>query len=309
MIEMRTRMLSKLTNAEVEAYLDRNNIIFVPVGTCELSGRMPLDNEYTSPAGIALACAEVVDALVLDSLKYFYVGATTNGRGSVQVSTRAGYDYLKEIAYSLWCQGFEQIIFISGHGPAEMTIVPMIWDFFDETKHHLWWMNVGACQATAQKKLDPAVHGIPNFGKVHLGCYEILNCKDELVIDPEHAQWPAHWDPEKFARENANKPVQPMKLPDSVKNIMHAINFATFSNATGFYFGSIEDHGGDNGAFASVEERDQVCADGLKQLRVMVDLMDMPKYIEDIRAQQVYTDTHIKSTYKHLPKNRFANWN
>jgi creatinine amidohydrolase len=310
MPKMRTRLLSKMTNAEVEEYLARNSIVFVPVGTVELSGHMPMDNEYTSPAGIALACAEVVDALVLDSLKYFYAGATTNGRGSVQVSTRAGNDYLKEILTSLWCQGFKEIITISGHGPAEMTIVPCIWDFFDETKHHVWWINCAACMNYVEKKLNPALHGLSDFGKVHLGCYEIMNCKNDLVIDPVNASWYPHWEPSRkpVAKEPNEAANHSADLPESVRNLLHAINFATFSDSTGFYFGSIEDHGGDHGSFHSIEERNEACAEGLKQLRVMVEIMDMPKYISDIRAQQKYTDTTIKSKYHHLPKNRFSEW-
>ena len=304
-IKMRTRMLSKLNNYEVEEYLDRNTTIFVPVGTVELHGRFPLDVEYTGPAGLAYACAEKVDGLVFDSLKYFYCGATTNGRGTVQVSTRAGYDYLKEISYSLMCQGFKEIIFVSGHGPAEMTIVPMIWDFFDETKMHLWWMNQAPAIQYAARKLDPARDGVKDFSNITWGCYEILNCKDDIVIDP-NAFVPEPRDMSKpMPMEFDKRP----DLPPSVQNILHAMNFATFSDATGFYFGSIADHGGDDGALRSIEERDAKCAQGLKELRVAVELMDMPKYIRDIRAQQEYTNTTIKSTYRHLPKNRYSDWN
>ena len=42
-IQMRTRILGKLNNYEVEEYLERNSIIFVPVGTVELAGRKPLE--------------------------------------------------------------------------------------------------------------------------------------------------------------------------------------------------------------------------------------------------------------------------
>lgn len=35
---MRTRFLSKLTNGEVEEYLQRNDLIFVPVGVTETHG-------------------------------------------------------------------------------------------------------------------------------------------------------------------------------------------------------------------------------------------------------------------------------
>jgi creatinine amidohydrolase len=301
--KMRTRLLSKMTNTEVEDYLDRNSIVFVPVGTVELHGRMPLDCEYTWPAGLALAMAEKVDGLVLDSLKYFYCGATTNGRGTVQVSTRHGYDYLKEILTSLWCQGFREIITVSGHGPAEKTIVPCIWDFFDETKHHVWWINFAACLSYTAKKLNPVRDGVNSLELATWGCYQILNCKDDIVIDP-NAALPEKHEHRDITRDGVDK----AGLPESVEHLMHAIDFATFSDATGFYFGSIEDHGGDQGAFCTIEDRDAACAEGLKQLRVIVDLMDMPKYIEDIRAQQKYTDTTIKNKYHHLPKNRYSDW-
>jgi creatinine amidohydrolase len=309
-IKMRTRLLSKMNNAEVEKYLDRNSIIFVPVGTVELSGQMPMDNEYISPAGLALACAEKVDGLVLDGLKYFYThGGTEVGRGSVQVSVRAGYDYLKEILISLWCQGFKEIITVSGHGPAEKTVCSCIWDLFDETKQHFYWMDVGKSQHYAERLLKPEVHGIKNFGKVHLGCYEIMGCRHELVVNPDNAKMPDHWDPDATPMQMAPESFGDRKdLPEGIRNMLHAMNFSGFSDVAGFFFGSIEDHGGDNGAFPSEEVRDAYCIEGLKQLHVMVDLMDMPKYITDIRKQQEYTSTVIKNKFHHLPKNRYTDW-
>ena len=35
-MELRSRFLSKLTNTEVEKYLEQNDIIIVPVGTVEM---------------------------------------------------------------------------------------------------------------------------------------------------------------------------------------------------------------------------------------------------------------------------------
>lgn len=43
---MRTRILPKMLNDEVEEYLSRNDIIIVPVGTVEMHGGFPLDSEY-----------------------------------------------------------------------------------------------------------------------------------------------------------------------------------------------------------------------------------------------------------------------
>lgn len=39
---MRTRILGKMLNTEVQEYLNRNDIIIVPVGTTEMHGGFPL---------------------------------------------------------------------------------------------------------------------------------------------------------------------------------------------------------------------------------------------------------------------------
>ena len=87
---MRTRILSKMLNSEVEEYLNRNDIIFVPVGTTESHGGFPLDSETVLGEAIALKMAEACDGLVLTNLPYFYPGATSVARGTVQMSIRTG---------------------------------------------------------------------------------------------------------------------------------------------------------------------------------------------------------------------------
>jgi creatinine amidohydrolase len=52
--QMRARLLSSLTNIEVEQYLKRNDIIFIPVGTVEAHGGLPLDCEYIGPLAPSL---------------------------------------------------------------------------------------------------------------------------------------------------------------------------------------------------------------------------------------------------------------
>ena len=57
---MRTRILGRLSNFEVEDYLKRNDIIFVPVGPTEMHGRCPLEIEYVGPLGMAIATCHYV---------------------------------------------------------------------------------------------------------------------------------------------------------------------------------------------------------------------------------------------------------
>jgi hypothetical protein len=63
--QMRTRYFTSLSNVEVEQYLRRNDVIFVPVGTSESFGTMPNDMEYTMAEAYALKMAQEADGLIL----------------------------------------------------------------------------------------------------------------------------------------------------------------------------------------------------------------------------------------------------
>ena len=71
-MKMRTRILGRMLNSEVQQYLERNDIIIVPVGTTEMHGGMPLDCETVVSEAIGLKMAEACDALLLTGLPYFY---------------------------------------------------------------------------------------------------------------------------------------------------------------------------------------------------------------------------------------------
>ena len=43
---MRTRDYHAMTNWEIESYLNRNDVIFIPVGNAECHGPFPVDCEY-----------------------------------------------------------------------------------------------------------------------------------------------------------------------------------------------------------------------------------------------------------------------
>ena len=87
--QMRTRLLTGLTNTEIEQYLKRNDVIFVPVGTVEPHGGLPIDCEYVGPLAYAIKTAEATDGLVLPGMAYFFPDATI-GRGAVHVTPSEG---------------------------------------------------------------------------------------------------------------------------------------------------------------------------------------------------------------------------
>ena len=129
-IKMRTRMLPSMTNYEVEHYLTRNDIIFVPVGVNEMHGAMPLDIEYVMAEAYSRLMAEQVDGLVLPNLVYFTAGGTVIGRGTVYMNMLDSMNYLKSICYSLQNQGFRRIILVPAHGDSKIIINAVISQFF-----------------------------------------------------------------------------------------------------------------------------------------------------------------------------------
>src|SRR5215469_2580758 len=140
--QMRTRSFTSLTNPEVEEYLKRNDVIFIPVGTSESFGTMPNDLEYTMAQAYALKMAEEADGLVLEHVIYFFPGVTVTGPGSVYVPEDLGEAYLKAIAHSLLRQGFRRQIYISAHGPSDQFVSGMVRQFFEETKVPILYMHM-----------------------------------------------------------------------------------------------------------------------------------------------------------------------
>jgi creatinine amidohydrolase len=283
MIPMRTRFLPKMTHGEVCQYLERNDIIYVPLGTCEVHGTFPLDVETTAPEAFAKLMAEETDGLVLGSLPYFFCGASPISPGTIQMSVADGLHYLKAIAHSLLNQGFRRQVYLSLHGPAFLTGGALAVDFFDETKCPIGYVDmINGCQYASEKGVRFT------YDDVFYGAYEILGRKDELVVDPNLDTF------EKTSSETA------IDETDVFRRFAHP------SGSIGFYFARPEDHAGMTGALKTVEERDEKCRAGADILRKIVQAMEMPLYVEQMRALDAQHQNVILPRYGNiLPRNRY----
>ncbi len=226
-MEMRTRILPKMLNSEVEEYLARNDIIFVSVGTVELHGGFPLDSEAVISEAFALEMAEAADGLMLPGLQYFYAGATASGRGTTQVSVRQGIDYLSAIAHSLLRQGFRRQVYMSFHGPAMMTCSPMVRDFYDETGVPILYIDLctqmmksarGMMNQSAGK--DMMAEFMKKFHGVTVGAYEKLGRLEDLPLVTGYQH----------------------QKPQSCAAFNELFGLASQSGAIGYCFGDHSDH-------------------------------------------------------------------
>ncbi len=262
-MEMRTRILGKMLNSEVQDYLSRNDIIIVPVGTTEMHGGFPLDCETVISEAYALKMAESCDGLVLTGLPYFYAGATASGRGTVQVSVRQGIDYLGAIARSLLRLGFKRQVYLSFHGPAHMTICPMVRDFYDETGVPILYMDM-MMQFGKNRDLFASA-GFGAFHDITVGAYKIMNRLEDvpLVTGYDH------------------------KEPQSCAPFNDLFSLGYQSAAVGYCFGENGDHMA-TPDIPDIGTRDAKAALGADMICKMVDRMDMPRVVEQLRKLEAY---------------------
>lgn len=260
-MEMRTRILGKMLNSEVQDYLQRNDIIIVPVGTTEMHGGFPLDSETVISEAYALKMAEACDGLVLTGLPYFYSGATASGRGTVQVSVRQGIDYLGAIARSLLRQGFKRQVYISFHGPAHMTICPMVRDFYDETGVPILYLDM----MMQMGKNRDVFTSFEVFHDITVGAYKIMNRIDDVPLVT------GYWKME----------------PQSCKPFNDIFGLAYQSAAVGYCFGENGDHMA-TPDIPDIATRDAKAEVGAAAICKMVERMDMPHVVDQLRKLEAY---------------------
>ncbi|MEH7239177.1 creatininase family protein [Bacillus sp. JJ1562] len=274
---MRTRFLSKLTNGEVEEYLDRNDLIFVPVGVTETHGALPLDAETVLAEAIALKMAEESDGLVLHNLPYFFAGGTIIARGTIQMSIRDGMAYLDKIAKSLLNQGFRRQIYITSHGPAHMTVSGMVRDFFDETKVPALYMDVLKAAEAADFNLMDAFHDMT------IGAYKALGRLEDIPLNVPESH-------------SVTYDVQHM-LSGMGKNPGNLLGkYAYQSGAVGSYFNEPSDHMA-TPLLKTPEEREVFADRGVQAINELVKSLDMPTIVETLRQVDVYTKDAILPRY------------
>jgi creatinine amidohydrolase len=305
---MRTRNFTALTNPEVEEYLKRNDIIFVPVGTSESFGTMPNDLEYTMAEAYADKMAEQVDGLVLQHVIYFYPGVTVTGAGSVYVPEDLGGAYLKAIAHSLLRQGFRRQIYLSAHGPSDQFVSGMVRQFFEETKvpilymHHMGAFG-GARGGAAGEQNGGAGAGRggrgsgrggaagPGGGRgaMSYGAYYVVGRLNDLPLNLDPAP-----------------PSQP-QLPRPPESLRMLEAFAPESSAIGSYEPDPEHNGGRplQPVHITAAQREQMGRDGAAQIEAAVKALDMPKVVQAMRDYDKYVHDVILPRYKDiLPKDK-----
>ena len=268
--QMRTRYLTSLTNTEIEEYLKRNDIIFIPVGNVEVHGGFPTDCEYVGPLAFAQKMAEEVDGLVLPNLAYFFPGGTVVGKGTVYIKPSEGLPYLKAIARSLLRQGFRRQIYLTSHGPSPQTLSPLVREFFDETKDPILYIEMGGLMRKAHA----------DFNKVLFGAYSVVGRLDDIPLNVTQ--------------------VMPEHPSDPGLNKLQALGPG--SGAVGAYFGDPGEHGG-LAKPITAEQRAQLAKEGVAMIDATLKVADVKGIVQAMRDHDKFTQEVILPKYGSvLPK-------
>lgn len=287
---MRTRILNKMTNTEVEEYLDRGgDLIFVAVGTVEVHGDLPLDCETIIPEAFAVEFAKKADGLALINLPYFFPGATPVGRGTVNINVEDGIRYLKTVARSLMKQGFRRQVYLTLHGPAYLTVNGMCMDFFHETQNPIMHCELMHAMQVAEKNGWNAAEKNPmeRFNTMIYGAYKLMGQLEYIPVYTDNDQRI----PDSKKIEEANKK---QYYINELQQLAHA------PGSFGFYFYDTCQHTGGGEASSTVEEREQRAAEGEELITSLVECFDIGKYVGYLNELDRLVNDEIIVKYPHL---------
>ena len=112
-----THLMYKLTRPEIEEYLERCDIVLLPVGATEQHGRhLAIDTDTFISHEVASRIAEKADVLVAPVVPFGFSKSHMNFKGSISLNMDTLVTVYKEVCLSLLYHGFNKVVIINGHG-------------------------------------------------------------------------------------------------------------------------------------------------------------------------------------------------
>lgn len=291
---MRTRIYNKLNVKEIQAYLDRGGkTIFLPLGVIECHGAYPVDVETILPQAFAVLLAEKADGLVMTDLPYFYAGGTVISDATIHVSIRDGMRFLNTLCTSLIQQGFRNLFFVSGHGPAAITIDAFSRDFFEQTGIHPCHLETFHMLQTAFPNASLESISVPGsplrimINEMMVGAYRILGVEDYLITDP-----------------CAPRPEYQVTPVDEVVTRFEAA-LKPFGGVPSRLFSCETEHS-NCVQFSSADERAEACERGANYIHQIVDRVNIQELMEALNGYHQYVrkvvekNPHLRRVFRNM---------
>ena len=279
--KLHTRDMTRLSQVQVADYLQRKDIIFVPVGAVETNGILPSDRDYTYPLGVAMAMAEELGALWMPGLIWSYPGTTVIAPSTIYMTPDAGAAHLKMLAKSLLRQGFRRQVYLSmSQGPAPLTVGTMVREFFDEKHVPILYIDMDLYMP--KLNLKPAERD-----KLMWGAHAIAGRLEDLPLKGDYG-----------AAESKAAGVVP---PNTGLAALGKLGLSG-SLTLGSWVADVMAHGGEVPLPATAAEREAWGKQGEAQLRDIVRRMKMREAMEALRQHDRFTqEVIVPKLGKYLP--------
>lgn len=138
----------RLTNPEVEA-LDKTLPVLIPVGLIEAHGpHLSLSVDIDTAEYFSRAVAERTGAILAPCLPYGFADEMRDYPGTVGLSYETFVTVIGELGETFCRQGFDSLIFLSGHGANKAPVEAAfwtIWKTYPEARLACWnwWTEAG----------------------------------------------------------------------------------------------------------------------------------------------------------------------
>ena len=169
--------VSDLNWMQLEAYLEHDDRIVLPLGSTEQHGYLSLETDNILAERVATEAAEPVGVPVLPVLAYGITPLFAAYPGSPSLSAETYLRVVRELLESLFGQGFRRVLLVNGHGgnvPARQVANEWMAAHEDaQAIFHDWW--VGPATAEVVKQIEPAAHAswMENFPWTRLDGVEL----------------------------------------------------------------------------------------------------------------------------------------
>jgi len=128
------------------------DLAFVPVGTVEAHGAIPLGTDTIIPEALSRDLAPRLNGLIAPSIPYGVTNSLLPYPGSTTVSSAAFATYLFEASAGLVDAGFRRIVLINGHGGQTGEVAGVVARLWNEKKAYAvaveWWGFAEALSAS-----------------------------------------------------------------------------------------------------------------------------------------------------------------
>lgn len=184
--------MAELSWPQIDAYLERNNLVLIPTGSTEQHGpHSPLSTDVIIPTEVCRRIAPRLDALVAPAINYG-ISATHRGfRALVEINVRTFLVLIEDLVFSFAEAGFRRIVFVNGHFPnyhpinmACLEVAPRL-----PEGTHAWgisyWESLPPEQLREYLGFEAGLHA--NIGETSA----VMAVRPDLVdMDAAVAEWP-----------------------------------------------------------------------------------------------------------------------